>query len=164
MNEEYYNRLYAKTKKIIGSHTPLRADCGQLCDGACCKGDENTGMILFPRETTALETKKCENHTLAVCKGSCDREERPLSCMIFPFFPCVDAEGNITVKPDLRGLSVCPMLNHIDAIKFDRVFLRRVARVGRVLSKDKACQQMLAEISREIEDYEDMQELLGKNK
>lgn len=155
--QEYYNRLYKKAKKVIGNHTPLKADCGQLCDGACCKGDENTGMLLFPFEETGLDIKTTEEYRLAVCNGSCDREERPLSCMIFPFFPCIDENGEITAKPDLRGLSVCPMLHHIDEIRFDRVFLRRVARVGRILSKDEACRQMLEEISREIEDYEKMQ-------
>lgn len=153
MSKDYYNRLYNKAKRAIGKHTPLRADCGQLCGGACCKGDENTGMILFPHETTALETKKCESHTLAVCNGSCNREDRPLGCMIFPFFPCIDEENNIVVKPDLRGLSVCPMLHHTDEIKFDRVFLRRVKRVGRILSRDEACRKMMKEITEEIELY-----------
>lgn len=162
MNQEYYNRLYAKAKKAIGDHTPLKADCGQLCGGACCKGDENTGMLLFPFEETDLEIKTSGEKRLAVCQGSCRREARPLSCMIFPFFPCIDETGKITVRPDLRGMPVCPMLGHADEIVFDTVFLRRVARVGRILYGDKACRQMLEEITGEIEDYEKMQKLFGK--
>ena len=162
MSKNYYNRLYNKAKKAIGDHTPLKADCGQLCGGACCKGDENTGMLLFPFEETALETKSAGKRTLAVCNGHCNRDERPLSCMIFPFFPCVDETGKITVRPDLRGMPVCPMLGHADEIVFDTVFLRRVARVGRILSRDKESRQMLEEISKEIDDYEKMQSLFGK--
>lgn len=162
MNKNYYNRLYNKAKRAIGDRTPLKADCGQLCDGACCKGDENTGMLLFPFEETTLETKRTRERTLAVCNGYCNRDERPLSCMIFPFFPCIDENGEITVKPDLRGTPVCPMLSHTDEISFDTVFLRRVARVGRILSRDKESRQMLEEISKEIDDYEKMQKLFGK--
>jgi len=44
-----------KAKSIIGELTPLKGhDCGQLCSAACCKGDEQTGMLLFPGESTAL--------------------------------------------------------------------------------------------------------------
>ena len=162
MSKNYYNRLYNKAKKAIGDQTPLKADCGQLCGGACCKGDSNTGMLLFPFEETTLETKNAGERTLAVCEGYCNRRERPLSCMIFPFFPCIDETGKITVKPDLRGMPVCPMLCHTNEIRFDPVFLRRVARVGRILSRDKESRQMLEEISKEIDDYEKMQSLFGK--
>ena len=162
MSKDYYNNLYEKARNAIGDRTPLKADCGKLCNGACCKGDENTGMLLFPFEETTLERKSAGKWTLAVCNGSCDRNERPLSCMIFPFFPCIDEKGGITVKPDLRGLSVCPMLSHTEEITFDTVFLRRVARVGRILSRDKESRQMLEEISKEIDDYEKMQSLFGK--
>lgn len=145
------DKLYEKAKRAIENHTPLKADCGQLCGGACCKGDENTGMILFPDEKTCFSVKEESGVRLAVCQGICNRRERPLACMIFPFFPCIDSDGNITVKPDLRGRHVCPMVEHINEISFDTVFLRRVARVGRILSKDKDCREFLREVSREIE-------------
>ena len=85
MNQEYYNRLYAKAKKAIGDHTPLKADCGQLCGGACCKGDEETGMLLFPGEDTVFPVKEKNGNRLCVCEGACDRRTRPLSCILFPF-------------------------------------------------------------------------------
>ena len=40
--------LAART--LLGPLTPLQSDCGRLCGGACCQGDEQTGMLLFPGE------------------------------------------------------------------------------------------------------------------
>lgn len=70
--------LYNKVFKIIKDYTPLTVDCGVLCNHACCKGDENTGMLLFPFEETSLDVKITEDgNRLAVCNGSCDRNIRP---------------------------------------------------------------------------------------
>ena len=27
-------------RELLESLTPLKTDCGRLCEGACCKGDE----------------------------------------------------------------------------------------------------------------------------
>ena len=35
--------------------TPLDFDCGKLCDGKCCKGTDDTGMILFPGEENLID-------------------------------------------------------------------------------------------------------------
>ena len=82
-----YKRLYTEINRIIGDKTPLRKDCGQICGGECCKGDSDTGMLLFPGEETTLNIIEKNGVRLAVCDGTCSRDERPLSCMIFPFFP-----------------------------------------------------------------------------
>ena len=37
-----------KCYKILENETPLNFDCGKICKNKCCKGDENTGMLLFP--------------------------------------------------------------------------------------------------------------------
>lgn len=49
-----YQRLYKKAKNIMQDKTPLKKDCGQLCGKACCKGDTETGMLLFPFEENSL--------------------------------------------------------------------------------------------------------------
>ena len=148
--EEKYAKLYKKAKSIIGDSTPLSKDCGKLCSSACCKGDSDTGMILFPFEKTSLEVKEKNGVRLAVCGGSCDRSERPLSCMIFPFFPVMDERGKITVKADFRGVNICPMIDHEDKINFSRGFLWRVKKVGRLLKEDELCREFLVGISEEI--------------
>lgn len=85
MTNADYSSMYNKIFKIMGELTPLTVDCGVLCNGACCKGDEQTGMRLFPHEDSSLNVRKIENgERLAVCNGSCDRAERPLACRIFP--------------------------------------------------------------------------------
>lgn len=35
---------------LLNDITPLKFDCGVLCNKACCKGDKNTGMYLYPGE------------------------------------------------------------------------------------------------------------------
>ncbi len=149
--KDKYNKLYAKANIIIGNKTPLKKDCGQVCGGACCKGDSDTGMLLFPFEASCLTVKEKDGVRLAVCEGRCNRHERPLSCRIFPFFPYVTPEGRIKVIPDIRGVNVCPLVSHFGEVKFDKGFLWRVKKVGRLLYADEDCRKFLEETSREID-------------
>ena len=141
---------YKKCYKLFENCSPLKADCGLICDKRCCHGDENTGMLLFPGEETSLTVREINGRRLAVCGGICDRAERPLSCRIFPFFPVINEKGKIEVTPDYRGLAVCPLITHTDEVIFDRRFLRTVKKVGRLLLKDEKCAEFLKEISTEI--------------
>ncbi|MBQ5777689.1 MAG: hypothetical protein IIV97_02590, partial [Oscillospiraceae bacterium] len=111
----------------------------------------DTGMLLFPGEDTPFPVKEKNGVRLCVCKGRCSRDDRPLSCMLFPFFPYMTPEGRIEVKADYRGYNICPMIEHREKIRFNKAFLRRVARVGRLLSKDEECRKFLRETSRELE-------------
>ena len=157
-----YKKMYKKIEKILGDLTPLKADCGHLCDGACCKGDAQTGMRLFPHEESTLTVHHTEDGVrLAVCDGTCDRSKRPLACRIFPFFPTIDEKGRIFVEEDSRGALVCPMVGHGDEILFDRRFLRAVRRVGKILAKDEACRAFLYQVTEEIDMYREFQ---GKKK
>ena len=133
--------------------TPLKKDCGLLCGAACCKGDSEPGMLLFPFEETKLPVTEKDGVRLCVCDGSCDRRERPLSCMIFPFFPYTTPEGRIKVIPDIRGGAICPIVRNFAETKLDRRFLRRVKKVGRLLAQDKECRAFLEGISREMDVY-----------
>ena len=145
------SRLYKKSRRIIEDKTPLKKDCGLICGGACCKGDSQTGMLLFPGEETTLDIIEKDGVRLAVCNGKCERHERPLSCMIFPFFPYITAEGRVKVIPDIRGYDVCPLVKNFADVKFDRSFLRRVREVGRLLMTDEDCREFMLETSREID-------------
>lgn len=148
-----YEKLYVKAFEILGDFTPLTADCGRLCDGACCKGDDQTGMRLFPFEKTALRVIDADGERLAVCDGTCDRAERPLACRIFPFFPTVDEKGRVFVELDPRGTHVCPLVSHSDDVLFDKRFLRAVKKVGKLLAKDPACRKFLEDTTAEIDTY-----------
>ncbi len=149
-----YAKMYAKISAILGDLTPLTADCGRLCGGACCKGDETLGMRLFPFEQTTLMVHTLENGVrLAVCDGSCNRNERPLACKIFPFFPTIDAHGKIYVEADYRGAAVCPLVTHTDQVLFDKNFLKAVKKVGKILAKDSETRAFLYETTAEMDTY-----------
>lgn len=149
--KDKYHKLYEKANRILSDKTPLKKDCGLICGGECCKGDDETGMLLFPFEETTLNIIEKDGVRLAVCQGSCNRNERPLSCRIFPFFPYVTPEGRIRVIPDIRGVNVCPLVSNFNDVKFDRGFLYRVKKVGRLLYADENCRKFLVETSREID-------------
>jgi len=154
MSDAEYQKLYEKIFRVLGDLTPLRADCGLLCNGACCKGDENTGMRLFPGEESPLQVKQLESgDRLAVCNGTCDRSKRPLACRIFPFFPTIDGDGKIYVEEDDRARTVCPMVGHSDEILYDERFLRAVKKVGQMLAKDDSCREFLYRTTEEIDTY-----------
>lgn len=148
-----YESLYKKARAIMEDKTPLKKDCGLLCGKACCKGDKETGMLLFPYEETSLDIVEKDGVRLCVCNGSCNRNERPLSCMIFPFFPYITEEGRVKVIPDIRGAEICPVVRNFTGVKLDRRFLRRVKKVGRLLSEDRECRAFLEGISREMDVY-----------
>ena len=154
MKNTDYSKMYEKIFRIIGDLTPLKADCGKLCGCACCKGDENTGMRLFPFEETNLPVKELPNGVrLVVCSGSCHRNDRPLACRIFPFFPTVDEKGRVFVEADFRGARLCPLITHSDEIIFDKRFFKALKKAGKVLVKDDLCRRFLIEATEEIDTY-----------
>ena len=58
MNSAY---LYLQLYRLFDSITPVRTDCGGLCDKACCRGDDG-GMYLFPGECLYFIQKMCYNY------------------------------------------------------------------------------------------------------
>jgi len=155
-----YNAFYEEIYGILGDKTPLRTDCGVLCGKSCCKGDENTGMMLFPHEESTLKTIETERGALAVCDGLCNRHNRPLSCRIFPFFPLLGDDGKITVGIDMRAYRLCPLAENSDKIRFDKSFIKAVRKVGRLLQKDCECEEVLKKTTKEIKELE---KLFGKS-
>ena len=45
-------RTREEARAILKDVTPLKKNCGRLCDAACCQSDESgeNGMLLFPFE------------------------------------------------------------------------------------------------------------------
>jgi len=102
---------------------PLQTDCGKKCNAACCQPDDDGqgGMYLFPGEAeltggdwasivpAMMGEREAE---ILICGGECERDRRPLGCMIFPLTPVVDKEGNVKVRFDYRARRMCPLLKY----------------------------------------------------
>lgn len=112
-----------RARELLRDVTPLHVDCGGLCRAACCRPDEDGrgGMLLFPGEETLYVESDCfsvlgddgvtPGARLLVCEGVCDRDERPLSCRLFPLLPAMK-DGEITVRLDRRAWPVCPIMEY----------------------------------------------------
>jgi len=142
--------LYQKVFAAIGERTPLKADCGYLCDHACCKGDAAAGMELFPKEPSSMPMIESEGIRLVICGGNCDRNERPLACRIFPFFPKVNEDDSISVELDPRAMFLCPIAAHAEMVAFDKSFLRKLKTAGKLLILDPEIKEYMTRISEEI--------------
>jgi len=146
--------------RMLEDITPLHTDCGELCKGACCKGGDEDGMWLFPGEKELLESMNADftypngEANIVVCKGSCDRKLRPLSCRIFPLFPVVRAwsrTGNPKADAvfDIRALRVCPLAKD-DSESIDTAFRHRVRAAAKMLCRDREMREFLEERSEEL--------------
>ena len=114
-----------QARELLADVTPLRADCGRACGGACCQSDEDGqgGMLLFPEEEALYDPLPpgfrlrrddavLPGMWLLTCDGVCDRALRPLSCRIFPLTPVLitrDGEERLRVRVDPRAYAVCPL-------------------------------------------------------
>ena len=152
---------------VLRRKTPLDFDCGKICNGKCCKGDEKTGMLLFPGEENLIDPNinviETENgDKLAVCNGTCDRNRRPLSCRIYPFFPAaVNEEGKEIIKVYFDYRADCPLCRSDFEYEFNKAFIKGVKRVGKYLLLNEETKEFLLELSDACNEY---YELLKKFK
>jgi len=100
-------------RKMLENLTPLKTDCGALCDAACCHPDEDGqgGVTLFPGEAALYEGAAWARVAGGVltCGGRCPREMRPLGCRIFPLTPYRKKGGTLAVRVDRRAFAMCPL-------------------------------------------------------
>lgn len=152
------NGVLEEAYGLLRTATPLKKDCGRMCDRRCCQGDETEGMWLFPGEEqlfaawreegdqsfTIQPTQDNLGYPLLVCKGICDRRHRPLACRIYPLFPLVEGppgRERIRLLYDPRGGRTCPLV--AGRLPLDFAFCRAVRRMARVLLRDPACADYL---------------------
>lgn len=149
----------AQARALLCTLTPLKTDCGRLCANACCQGDGETGMLLFPGEEALYADcqfgRVVPTHfelagrqaLLFVCDGHCPREMRPLACRLFPLFLHIDACGNARVKLDSRARGVCPLCGYgMEAL--DPAFLSAATQAYGLLMEDDACRAYLRALSK----------------
>ena len=144
-------------RKMLDTLTPLKTDCGRLCGGACCQGDAQTGMLLFPGEDalyadcgfadmlSADFTLGGEAAHLLVCRGTCPRGERPLACRLFPLFLRFDAQGGTRVVLDPRARAACPLTDYgMEAL--DGAFVAAARQAYALLMENERCAAYLREL------------------
>lgn len=152
--------LIKKAYEVISDKTPLKYDCGQLCDSACCTGKGY--MLLFPGEKKLLEDKGFSFSTYLlkgygqvdtlICEGVCEREFRPLSCRICPLAPKM-IEGFLYVRLDSRGRSICPLTdNGLSAI--GKGFIVAVKESLTQLCESPEIRRFIQALSDRIDEYE----------
>lgn len=151
-----YKRAYGRLNGV----TPLRIDCGQLCNSLCCKGDYSRGMILFPGEIRlqhkknhVLDIKEMNGMDFMVCKGICVRKERPLACRIFPLLPYLDSRGSLKIIHDPRARYLCPLLWGNPGLKVSAYFRKEVYGVFRFLLKDGDIKNHVEKLTRIADEY-----------
>jgi hypothetical protein len=151
---------------VLKRYTPLDFDCGRLCNGKCCGGDENTGMLLFPGEEKLIDpditVKESDDGTLfAVCEGRCDRNRRPLSCRIYPVFPLIiENDGKEYVEVDFDKRADCPLTK--GDITLNRRFCKAVKRVGKYLLLNEETAAFYRGLSEEISEYIELEKIFSK--
>lgn len=156
--------VFEKTYKILSTCTPLPVDCGQLCDGACCKGEEDAGMLLFPGEETLFLNREGfeiieTEYVLAsgfvvkllLCHAACNREERPLACRIFPLLGFTTEENKIEVRVDPRAVQVCPLAYVGLEEGVTTEFIQKVQKVFEILMKDPLCEEFIKTMTAQLD-------------
>ncbi len=149
---------------VLRNVTPFFFDCGKICDSRCCKGDNKTGMLLFPGEEKFVDKsfniiEKDENH-FVVCGGCCNRNNRPLSCMIYPLFPVIKTvDGKQTIEVIFDPRANCTLTS--GEFEILRKFCKRVKRVGKYLLLNDETAAFYRALSEEIVEIENLKHLLG---
>jgi hypothetical protein len=131
-------------REKLNNVTPLKKDCGRVCGARCCRPleGEETGMLLFPGEAEAyaeLEgwtVRHAAQGDIVVCPGTCNREERPLSCRFFPLLPLIGDDGAIRVVMDQRARAVCPLARQGKSA-LDPAFIDAVREAGELLAQSE---------------------------
>lgn len=146
-------------RKKLNDVTPLKKDCGRICGARCCLSldGEETGMLLFPGEAEAYagkagwEIRKTAQGELVICPGTCEREERPLSCRLFPLLPLIGEDGKIRAVTDQRARAVCPLARQgKDAL--DPAFTDAVREAGELLAQQEEQRLFLDRLREEQEE------------
>ena len=112
-----------QARELLLNVTPMNRDCGRICGAACCQPDEDGqgGVFLFPGEEDLVGLDWATiSHVdggpgeglMFTCGGTCDRNRRPLGCMIFPLTPETDGKGRVAMRFDARSRPLCPLLRN----------------------------------------------------
>lgn len=159
--------FYEKIYKMLEDVTPLKVDCGELCNGACCAvTDEITGMYLFPGENVMYKPMPSwgEIHEidftyddgksvdLFTCTGTCNRKLRPLSCRIFPLVPYAKRGEDLKIIMDIRGRGMCPLATAMKITDLDSEFVEKVTLAMKLCMKVYDTREFIYSLSESLDE------------
>ena len=162
--------IYLQLYRLFDKSTPIKADCGKLCDSRCCRGSD-CGMYLFPGEKEVFKLlapdwaeiersdfvykagEKNKSSPILFCNGSCDRYQRPLACRIFPLTPYVNNENELEIIVDPRAKAICPLAKCLDIEDFDKKFVKNIKRAFLLLMKNSEISEYMTSYSEYINEY-----------
>lgn len=159
--------VLADARRLLSDITPLASDCGRLCGGRCCRSleGETTGMLLFPGEDAYYEeldgyrVEPAAGAPLLVCSGRCNREDRPLSCRLFPLLPVLRGD-DVRVAVDQRAKPVCPLAGQGPSAMTEN-FVETVRAVGRLLAEDPVQRRFLQRLTAQQDDLRALRRQFG---
>ena len=162
------NPVLRTAREKLKSVTPLKRDCGRVCDAACCRSSEieETGMLLFPGEEEIYMGKKgwtvreTAMGPMVICPGNCERDERPFACRLFPLLPLMGTDGGIRVVTDLRAKAVCPLARQ-GKNTMDPAFIEAVREAGNLLAAEGEQAAFLKRLGDEQEELKRLRRMLG---
>ena len=123
-------------------------------------------MLLFPGEEEAYIGKagwairETAIGLLVICPGSCERNERPLACRLFPLLPVADRNGELRAVTDLRAKAVCPLARQGKSA-MNPAFIEAVKEVGTLLAEEKEQAVFLKRLAEEQEELKRLRRALG---
>ena len=156
-----------RAREKLNSITPLKRDCGRVCGSRCCDSleGEETGMLLFPgedalyRDRDGWTVRQTPAGPMVICPGTCDREDRPLACRLFPLLPVI-RDGTVRAAMDQRAYAVCPLARQgIRAL--DPEFAGAVREAGRILAADGEQCRFLEALTEEQDELKQLRNRLG---
>ena len=153
----------SSAREKLNNITPLKKDCGRICGARCCRSldGEETGMLLFPGEADAYsdragwEIRKTAKGEMVLCPGTCSREERPLSCRLFPLLPLIGDDGEIRTVLDRRAAPVCPLVRQ-GKEALDPAFIEAVREAGEILVQQEEQALFLEMLEEEQEELREL--------
>jgi hypothetical protein len=166
-NPDGKKSLYRQAYKLLERVTPLKKDCGTLCNKACCQGiNPESGMYLFPGEEELLDSSDFltikpvtsieESKLLAICNGTCDRTKRPLACRIFPLTPYITPKDLLTIKMDPRAIHLCPLARYLERSELNPDFIKKVRQGLLLLISDPEIKEFVVKLSRWLDELHDV--------
>ena len=153
--------------------------CAVCCPGkteSCNPAEERLRPSLqcpllpfFPGEAEAYagragwEIRKTARGDLLLCSGTCNREERPLSCRLFPLLPLIGDDGEIRVVTDQRARAVCPLARQGKSA-MDPAFIEAVRQAGEILAAQDEQAVFLDMLEEEQNELKDLRKQLSMKK